>query len=94
MNYFKQKSDTQNRIIVLEASQNYENVHGSLEDQERIQKRMPTIVKKRKVDNGIEKEYIDYVFPDDISQESKPDASKFLAMARKWKEQQRLKEDQ
>lgn len=94
LNYFKQKSDTQNRIIVLEASQNYENVHGSLEDQERIQKRMPTIVKKRKVDNGIEKEYIDYVFPDDISQESKPDASKFLAMARKWKEQQRLKEDQ
>ncbi|CAI4035048.1 hypothetical protein SMKI_12G1860 [Saccharomyces mikatae IFO 1815] len=87
--FFKDKNDKKGRLSILEALKDYEESYGSEVDQEIVKKRFPKTVKKSKVQNGIEEEFVDYVFPDDID-DDKRKPSKFLELAKKWKQEQVL----
>lgn len=93
----KDGGSQEERAMLLEAWRDFEGDHGNQVTQEKIQKRLPQrIKKKRKVyredgsDGGWE-EYWDYVFPDDSSAAS---SLKLLQMARKWKQQQENQSDE
>lgn len=86
--FYKDKDDKQARLFILEALNDYEEGYGTEVDQEIVKKRFPKIVKRTKLQNGIEEEFEDYIFPDDIDDKPKP--SKFLELARKWKQEQTL----
>ena len=93
----KDGGSQEERAMLLEAWRDFERDHGDQVTQEKIQKRLPQrIKKKRKVyredgsDGGWE-EYWDYVFPDDSSTAS---SLKLLQMARKWKQQQENQSDE
>ncbi|CAI4046449.1 hypothetical protein N7582_003813 [Saccharomyces uvarum] len=87
--FFKNSGDRQGRMSILEALKDYEETYGTELDKENVSKRFPKIVKKTRLENGIEEEFIDYVFPDDID-DDKPKPSKFLELAKKWKQEQAL----
>ncbi|KAL2178581.1 uncharacterized protein P884DRAFT_291063 [Thermothelomyces heterothallicus CBS 202.75] len=73
------------RVALLSAWQEFENVHGSPEDIERIRKQMPRKTKKkRKLDDDTWEEYVDYIFPADDQQTK--NLSNLLAMANAWKQ--------
>lgn len=87
LEYYHNKKETNNRAKIFEAYSVFENRYGNNETQQSIRKRMPHQVRKLHSKDGIEKEYIDYVFPDDKA-ESTPDVPKLLEMAKKWKKSQ------
>lgn len=84
LKHFKQKGDKENRIVILEAYSSFESTYGSTEAQAMITKRMPQVVEKGMADGCVQR---DYIFPDDI--EETPNASKFLAFAKKWNDNRR-----
>lgn len=74
------------RIVILEAYKHYEERQGNSETVQEVIKKFPTAVTKRRTDeNGLEEEYIEYIFPED--EQKKPEVSKFLANAKKWMQQ-------
>ncbi|EJS42716.1 clf1p [Saccharomyces arboricola H-6] len=89
VSYFKANGDKQGRLSILEALKDYEETYGTELDQETVVKRLPEMVKKTKIQNGMEEEFVDYIFPDDID-DDKTKPSKFLELAKKWKQEQML----
>ncbi|CAI4996458.1 ANM_HP_G0261030.mRNA.1.CDS.1 [Saccharomyces cerevisiae] len=87
--FFKEKDDKQGRLSILEALKDYEETYGTELDQETVKKRFPKVIKKVRLQDGVEEEFVDYVFPDDID-DDKPKPSKFLELAKKWKQEQAL----
>jgi crooked neck len=80
LTHFKDPSLKESRIVIFEAFKEFEQVHGDAESQEKLGKRLPSVVKKIKtLEDGSIEEYYDYVFPDD-----KKVSNKFLEMAKKW----------
>ncbi|EMD91840.1 hypothetical protein COCHEDRAFT_1194569 [Bipolaris maydis C5] len=80
----KERDLKEDRVALLSAWKSFEDVHGSPEDKEKIEKQMPRKVKKRrKLDDDSFEEYVDYVFPAD--DESAANLAKLLANAQKWK---------
>ncbi|KAF5112854.1 hypothetical protein DV113_001262 [Geotrichum candidum] len=64
----------------------FEQVHGTADDQAKVAKQQPyTVTKTKKLPDGSLQEYLDYVFPTD---ESDRTFTSFLENARKWKEMQ------
>ena len=84
---FKSKEMKEERVDLLNAWRSFEQMHGSAEDIEKIEKQMPRKVKKRrKIEEDRFEEYIDYVFPADDA--SAANMSKLLQMAHAWKSKQ------
>lgn len=93
LRYFKDHNDPLSRIKMLEALQEFENKFGDKATQDKVTERMPIEKRSHVLDNGVETEHVDYVFPDDSTTaepeaEPEPKVPKFLAMANKWKQQQ------
>lgn len=90
LTYFKNKDEPKNRYEILKALEEFENKFGNNETQEKVSKRMPKLERTMVLQKGIESEKIYYIFPEDnellIESESKP--SKFLSLAKKWKQEQ------
>ena len=77
------KQYPEQRITVLEAYKYYEENQGTPESIQEATKKLPTAVTKRRTNsNGIEEEYVEFIFPED--EQRKPEVSKFLANAKKW----------
>lgn len=82
--------EKEERVMLLEAWKEFEDEHGDDSAQEKIKKKMPRRVKKRRkvqTDDGSDagwEEYYDYIFPDD---EANMPNFKLLQMARNWKKQ-------
>ena len=87
ISYYKEKKEKDNRIVMLEALMNFENLNGNKEMREKVSNRMPTVVKKKNSEDNIEKEYLDFIFPDDAIE--KPNISKILDLAKKWDKEQK-----
>ncbi|ONH69932.1 Pre-mRNA-splicing factor CLF1 [Cyberlindnera fabianii] len=82
LRHFKKVDAKEKRVVMFEALKQFESTHGDDTSQEKLEKRLPTVVKKKKtLEDGTIKEYYDYIFPDDQKM------SKFLEMAKKWKKQ-------
>ncbi|KAI9030822.1 hypothetical protein CLU79DRAFT_357676 [Phycomyces nitens] len=83
----KQKELKEERVLLLEAWNDFEDNYGTEETREVVKKKMPKVVKKRRraedstEDNIIWEEYFDYIFPDDDVQSGN---LKLLAMAQAW----------
>ncbi|KAJ4991317.1 pre-mRNA-splicing factor clf1 [Stagonosporopsis vannaccii] len=87
----KDKDLKEDRVALLNAWKSFEAIHGSPEDQEKINKQMPRKVKKRrKLDDDSFEEYVDYIFPAD--DESAAKLAKLMANAQKWKAAKAAKE--
>ncbi|KAJ4315155.1 NineTeen Complex (NTC) component [Neodidymelliopsis sp. IMI 364377] len=87
----KDKDLKEDRVALLNAWKSFETIHGSPEDQEKINKQMPRKVKKRrKLDDDSFEEYVDYIFPAD--DESAAKLAQFMANAQKWKAAKAAKE--
>ncbi|XP_029196374.1 crooked neck-like protein 1 [Acropora millepora] len=82
--------EKEERVMLLEAWKEFESEHGDETTQEKIKKKMPRRVKKRRkiqTDDGSDagwEEFYDYIFPDD---EANMPNFKLLQMARLWKKQ-------
>lgn len=76
------------RVFLLETWKDFEKRNGSADDLQKLEARMPRVVKKRRrvEESGVWEEYLDYIFPDD--EKEKTPALKLLALAHKWKQQQ------
>jgi crooked neck len=62
----KNAGDVKNRIVMLESLKDFEQQYGDVNRVENIDQRLPKIVRKvRESDEGINEEYIEYVFPED-----------------------------
>ncbi|KAF2094656.1 putative cell cycle control protein [Rhizodiscina lignyota] len=86
-NIFKEKDLSEERVALLNAWKSFEQMYGSEEEQDKVEKMMPRRRRRKRVaDDGQEEEYFDYVFPADDQREA--GLSKLLAMAQKWKEGQ------
>ena len=72
------------RVTLLKAWESFEKAQGTPEDLEKVQKQMPSKVKKRRrLDDDTFEEYMDWVFPAD--NEGEKSLSRMLAAAQKWK---------
>lgn len=84
--FFKDRKAIEGRVMILQAWKQYEDVHGSEGSINDISKKLPIIVKRRRLVEGQEEEYLDYIFPED--EEDKPAQASginaFLANAKKW----------
>lgn len=84
--FFKQNNLKEDRAVIIEAWKQYEEANGSEESLRDITKMLPVIVKRRRLIEGEEEEYLDYIFPED--EETKPakisGLNAFLANAQKW----------
>ncbi|EEH07975.1 pre-mRNA-splicing factor CLF1 [Histoplasma capsulatum G186AR] len=86
-NVFKEKEMKEERVALLNAWKSFEQTHGSPDDIARIEKQMPSKVKKRrKLDDDRYEEYMDYMFPAD--DESSAKLSQILQRAHQWKKEQ------
>ncbi|KAI4638047.1 NineTeen Complex (NTC) component [Alternaria ventricosa] len=86
----KEKDLKEDRVALLSAWKAFEDVHGTAEDKDKIEKQMPRKVKKRrKLDDDSFEEYVDYVFPAD--DESAAKLAKLMANAQRWKMAQAAK---
>uniref|UniRef100_T1IV56 Crooked neck-like protein 1 n=1 Tax=Strigamia maritima TaxID=126957 RepID=T1IV56_STRMM len=79
--------EKEERLMLLEAWQSFENEHGDDDSQVRVEAQLPKRVKKRKriqKQDGTDswEEYLDYIFPSD---EAAQPNLKLLAMAKRWK---------
>ncbi|KAL5009397.1 hypothetical protein ScPMuIL_014978 [Solemya velum] len=87
----KKSTENEERLMILESWQKFEEEEGDDASQAAVKKLMPEKVKKRRkiqtedgTDAGWEEHY-DYIFPDE---ETAQPNLKLLAMAKKWKSQQ------
>lgn len=84
----KTSDDKESRVMLLEAWQEFEHVHGSDKTRQHVQTLMPRKVKKRRKmqsEDGLEnswEEYEDYIFPSD---ESNKNFANLFENVRKWK---------
>ncbi|EEQ90380.1 NineTeen Complex (NTC) component [Blastomyces dermatitidis] len=86
-NVFKEKEMKEERVALLNAWKSFEQTHGSPDDITKIERQMPSKVKKRrKLDDDRYEEYMDYMFPAD--DESSAKLSQILQRAHQWKKQQ------
>ncbi|EER44347.1 pre-mRNA-splicing factor CLF1 [Histoplasma capsulatum H143] len=86
-NVFKEKEMKEERVALLNAWKSFEQTHGSPDDIAKIEKQMPSKVKKRrKLDDDRYEEYMDYMFPAD--DESSAKLSQILQRAHQWKKEQ------
>lgn len=77
--HYKRANEAIPCMTILEAWKNYEMVHGDPESVQKVEKRFPTeVIKRRPTANG-EEMYKEYVFPQEA-----PNINKFLANAKKW----------
>lgn len=82
---------SEERALLLSAWKAFEDEHGSGEDKEKIAKRQPRRVKKRRL---VEDEYVEsteWLFPDVDEEVQRGKMSKMQLMAQKWKEEQAAK---
>ncbi|CCK71294.1 Clf1p KNAG_0G02360 [Huiozyma naganishii CBS 8797] len=100
--YFKEKGESESRYRIMTAFVTFEKRFGNEETQKALEKRIPIPIKKKIIENNIEREIIEYSFPEDQlpnivpddhkesveDHQEKPNVSKFLALAKKWKETQ------
>ncbi|XP_032818892.1 crooked neck-like protein 1 [Petromyzon marinus] len=83
--------EKEERVMLLEAWRDFEDPFGNEDSRERVQKLMPSRVKKRRkvqTDDGSDagwEEYYDYIFPEDSA--NQPNL-KLLSMAKMWKQHQ------
>ncbi|KYQ90840.1 HAT repeat-containing protein [Tieghemostelium lacteum] len=83
-----QQSDKEERLLLLESWKQFEDTHGTKEQQELVSKRIPKRIVKRKIiklpdgSDGPTEEYYEYIFPEE--QASNP-GLKLMEMALKWK---------
>lgn len=85
LRYFSGVGLSEERLVVLRAWQGYETEHGDEASAKEVEKLLPTFVKKRRVNNGVEEEYIEYDFPgDEELTPANPSINKFLQNARLW----------
>jgi crooked neck len=83
----KERELKDQRVQLLNAWRAFEQAHGSPEELAKVQKQMPSKVKKRrKLDDDTFEEYMDWLFPADDEREAK--LSNLLQMAQKWKQAQ------
>eukprot|EP00794_Sanderia_malayensis_P017528 gene17528-19278_t len=93
----QQPEAKEERLMLLESWKNFEAKCGDEETQEKIQRKMPKKVKKRRkvqTDDGSDagwEEYFDYIFPDD---EANQPNFKLLQMARMWKQKEAESSDE
>lgn len=69
------KSSDEERVLILEAYKQFEDVYGDVASAEKVAQRLPAITKKEGSDE------VEYKFPDDANKSMKT----FLENARKWK---------
>ncbi|XP_041468018.1 crooked neck-like protein 1 [Lytechinus variegatus] len=85
----KHVEEKEERLMLLEAWQEFENEFGDDESVAKVQEQMPNKVKKRRkiqTEDGSDagwEEYYDYIFPSDETNQSN---LKLLAMAKMWKQ--------
>ncbi|KAF2857831.1 putative cell cycle control protein cwf4 [Piedraia hortae CBS 480.64] len=73
------------RVMLLQAWLEFENVHGSEEEKGKVEREQPVRVKKRRrLEDGSFEEYMDWAFPEAEGKEKKG-LSKLLALTEKWK---------
>ena len=81
---YQKKEMKEDRAELLNAWRSFEYTHGQQEDIDKIEKRMPRKVpKRRKIEEDRFEEYLDYVFPEDSASAEK--MSRLLQMAHAWK---------
>lgn len=89
--------EKEERLMLLESWRDFEKEFGTDSTRERVRKLLPEKVKKRRkltAEDGSDagwEEYYDYIFPEDAA--NQPNL-KLLAMAKMWKKQQVIKEDE
>ena len=82
---YKDKEMKEERADLLNAWRSFEQTHGSAEEIEKMEKRMPRKVpKRRKIEEDRFEEYLDFVFPEDSVGAER--MSKLLQMAQAWKQ--------
>lgn len=87
----KEKELKEERVALLNVWKSFEQTHGEEEDMQKVEKRMPRRVKKRRrLDDDSFEEYVDYLFPADDEREA--GMSRLLAMAQKWKQDKTAQE--
>lgn len=91
LQYFEERKDSKRRFSIFQSYMEFEDKFGSTESKQALSERTPKQVLKIKSENGIEKEYIDYDFPDDSNSPKKVNVSRFLAFAKQWKEDEEPK---
>ena len=92
--HFKQSAANTERLVLLEAWRELELLHGSTEEAQKVQARLPRRIKKRRQvgtdDAGaiLWEEFYDYVFPEDEESASMQTRGhlKLLELARQWKD--------
>ncbi|KAJ7576778.1 pre-mRNA-splicing factor CLF1 [Mycena floridula] len=90
----KAKGLKNERFALLTKWKEFEMVHGTADDNAKVEAMMPVVGKRRYVDKetGQTVEDHDYIFADD-ERESNPSTFKFLQMAHKWKQAQNVDND-
>lgn len=88
----KSKGLKDERVALLQVWKTFEEQHGTEADVKKVEGMMPTVGKKRQMDQetGQMVEDWELVFPDD-ERENNPTSFKFLQMAHMWKQQQAAK---
>ena len=82
---YKNNEMKEERADLLNAWRSFEHIHGSPDDIEKIEKRMPRKVpKRRKIEEDRFEEYLDFVFPEDSAGAER--MSKLLQMSQAWKQ--------
>ncbi|CCH58183.1 hypothetical protein TBLA_0A03850 [Henningerozyma blattae CBS 6284] len=90
LNYFKAEGKKYERYIIVKYLIEYEKTDGNSTTQEIAQNMLPKINKVIKNENNVEKEYVEYIFPEEIEDKpvfATPKVSKFLELAQKWKKE-------
>ncbi|EPY53666.1 complexed with Cdc5 protein Cwf4 [Schizosaccharomyces cryophilus OY26] len=92
MTNLRQQGLKEERIGLLEAWKQFESMHGTEESRKYVDSQTPQVVKKRRrLENGLFEEYLDYVFPDTaVDQGDK--MRKLLEKSRQWKEEMAKKQ--
>ncbi|SMN21627.1 similar to Saccharomyces cerevisiae YLR117C CLF1 Member of the NineTeen Complex (NTC) that contains Prp19p and stabilizes U6 snRNA in catalytic forms of the spliceosome containing U2 [Maudiozyma saulgeensis] len=93
LEYFKEREDGKNRFILFQSYEEFEEKFGTIETKKQLTEKAPKAVLRVRHQNGIQKEYTDYVFPDDSSTAGKINVSRFLSFAKKWKEEEEKEGD-
>lgn len=79
--------DKEETVTVLNSFKEFEESYGNENSVEKVSALFPTVVRKRKVVDGVEEEFMDFIFPEEQKDEKKSKMSAFLANAQKWKKE-------
>ena len=81
----REKELSRDCLSLLNSWLDLERQHGGPDEQDKVRKMMPRIVKKtRKLEGDTYEEYEDYVFPD--AEQQAKNVSNLLAMAKNWRQ--------